>query len=136
MEVSKYIAIFSHKDILRSICDKFFDEQYCRMWILSLLYSDYPLCPECGMKIPKSKLQRFWNCQRIRCGNCGKFFTALTGTFLSGCHMDFRKLILLAIFLECSFPTKEIAERLHVSAETIRIWKNKFETIVKLKEGL
>lgn len=73
--------------------------------------------------------------ERIKCCHCEKFFTALTGTFLSGCQLDFREVILLAVLLSPDITDKTIADILKMSSANVRIWRNKFEAMGKLKHG-
>jgi len=78
-------------------------------------------CPECHASLTGVALQRFWEGKRIRCCACGKFFTALTGTFLSGCHMSFSQFILLAVLLQFNVHHRAIATILRISTETVRL---------------
>lgn len=104
----------------------FFDRDVCRQWVINRLHASGTNCPECGAAIPEKFHDRFWSGERIKCG-CGKFFTALTGTFLSGCSLDFREVILLAVLLYLGVGNKQIAEFLKMTPESIRLWRQKFE---------
>ena len=78
--------------------------------------------------IPEKSQPRFWAGERVKCC-CGKFFTALTGTILSGCQLDFREVILLAVLLFLGVPDKVIAGFLRMSTAGVRLWRQKFESI-------
>ena len=112
-------------EILDSFGVDFLEEGRCREWIISLLYRDGIVCPGCGIPIKESDLRRFWLGKRIRCYNCEKFFTALTGTFLSGIHLDFRSIVLLLLLIALGLDNTFIARRLNCNPETVRLWKKK-----------
>jgi hypothetical protein len=101
----------------------FLVESFCRMWILGKLHPAGADCPGCGKDI---LLRTFWDGGRVKCDGCGKYFTALTGTFLSGCHLSFREIVLLALLLALEVPDKQIAAVIKMSAENVRLWRLKF----------
>ena len=127
-------GVFIPEDVARAFGADFLDEAFCRQWILSRLHSEI-LCPQCRSTLTERALRRFKKGARIRCNACGKFFTALTGTFLSGCHLDYRSLILLPLLLRFGLRRDRIASVLHVSAEMVRLWDLKFQALGRLKEG-
>jgi transposase-like protein len=125
---------FTPPDIGRVFNARFLDEVYCRHWILTAIHGEGPdTCPACHAALTGVVLQRFWEGRRIRCRACGKFFTARTGTFLDGCHMDFREVVLLAVFLHFRIHPREIARILKVSPETVRLWEIKFSALERMK---
>jgi transposase-like protein len=79
-------------------------------------------------------MYNFWDCKRIKCGGCGKYFTALTDTFLSGSHMSFREIILLAFLLGLNVADKQIAAVMKMSQENIRLWRHRFEALARAKK--
>ena len=108
---------------------EFLDESACRAWILKTLHGDAPArCPECGSILNEKAQDRFWSGSRVKC-SCGKFFGALTGTVLSGCHLDYRSIMLLAVYLFFGAKADHIARKLGISAETVRLWRIKFRGI-------
>jgi len=130
------LGFFTPADIFHSFGVNFLDESVCRHRILERLHPDYVMCPGCKAEITGKVLQNFWEGKRIRCRaeKCGKFFTALTGTFLSGCHLDYRGMILLAIFLHLGIRNELIADKLAVSVETVRLWQKKYESIEQARK--
>ena len=127
--------IFDINDVLHDFQANFLNEVVCREWVLKRLHPVGAYCPGCGVAIPEKSLQRFWMSERVKCCQCNKFFTALTGTFLSGCQLDYREVILLAILLSPDMSDKNIAEILNMSAANIRIWRKKFKVTGELKNG-
>lgn len=127
--------VFDIADVIRDFKKKFLNEETCREWVLKRLHPDGAFCPGCGVAVPEKSLQRFWMSERLKCCQCEKFFTALTGTFLSGCQLDYREVILLAVLLSPDINDKTIAEILDMSSANVRIWRNKFEAMGKLKNG-
>lgn len=120
----------------------FLDESACRGWILEYIHGAQDgsegqktiFCPGCQAILEGKALQRFWTGKRICCRKCGKFFTALTGTFLAGCHMKYREILLFALFLNFKIPPREIARILRISTETIRLWEIKFNALGRLQD--
>jgi len=120
--------IFAARDVLAAFSAEFLGEHLCRMWILNKIHgTDPPRCPRCGEPVAAHMLHSFWDNRRVRCGKCRKMFTALTGTFLSGCHMDFREIFLLAVLLGLDLADAHIAQILHMSAENVRLWRLKLK---------
>ena len=128
-------GVFDTSDVVSSLCVDFINESSCRDWVLKRLHPNGACCPGCGVALPEKSLQRFWMADRVKCCQCDKFFTALTGTFLSGCQLDFREVILLAILLSPDITDKIIADVLKMSPANVRIWRAKFEMMGKLKDG-
>lgn len=124
--INNMAGVFVPSDVLRVFNAEFLDEGKCRVWIMWLLHRDETVCPGCRSPIADQLLQSFWRCKRIHCDSCGKYFTALTGTFLSGCHFSFREVVLLVWLLALGVQDKQIAATLRISVESIRLWKLKF----------
>jgi transposase-like protein len=96
------------------------------MWVLNKLHgTDPPRCPRCGEPVADNLLRTFWESRRLCCGKCRKMFTALTGTFLSGCHMTFREIFLLAVLLSFDLADRHIAQIMKMSPENVRLWRLK-----------
>ena len=96
------------------------------MWVLYKLHgTDPPRCPRCGEPVADNLLRTFWESRRLCCGKCRKMFTALTGTFLSGCHMTFRDIFLLAVLLSFDLADRHIAQIMKMSPENVRLWRLK-----------
>lgn len=124
---------FTPADVLEIFNVNFLDYEFSRMWILKRLHPAGAHCPDCGDVVPEKKLQRFWSNQRISCRTCEKYFTALTKTFISGCQLDFRGLVLLALLLALGVHDNQIAAIVDMSAENVRLWRIKFNIQERLK---
>lgn len=126
-------GMFSARDVLEVFNVNFLDYEFARMWVLKRLHPDGTHCPGCGIPpLSNEFMQRFWQGKRMRCPQCGKYFTALTGTFLSGCHLDFRGVILLAVLLALGIHDKQIAAIVEMSSENVRLWRKKFQVQERL----
>jgi transposase-like protein len=124
-------GMFVPGDVLAAFNAEFLDEMWCRAWVLERLHRESPRCPACEEEIPDRLMQSFCEVKRIRCDRCEKYFTALTGTFLSGCHFSFREIVLLAWLLALKVADKQIAETLKISVESVRLWRHRFEAIAR-----
>jgi len=119
---------FGPGDVAQVFCADFFNSDTCREWVINRLHPHGEYCPDCGAHVPEKFIIRFRSGDRLRC-SCGKFFTALTNTFLSGCQLDTREVILLAILLFLGVGDKKIAEFLRMSTANVRLWRQKFEAL-------
>jgi len=122
-------GVFTPSDALSVFNANFLDYEFSRIWVLKRLHPDGAHCPGCGAEIAESQLQRFWSNGRLACRKCGKYFTALTGTFISGSQLDFRNIILLAVLLALRVTDRDIVKITRMSAENIRLWRRRFIAI-------
>lgn len=125
---------FTPAEIFQEFNAKYLDEDCCRCFVIGKIYQDNFYCPECGNSIPDNLMRSFLNLKRIKCDRCGKYFTALTGTFLSGTHFDFREIVLLAFMLAMGIEDKQIAATLKISAESVRLWRHRFAALEQSKK--
>lgn len=131
----KVCGSFIPVDVLAAFDAEFLVEAFCRYWVIRKLYPDDQMrCPGCGSNIPEGLLRSFWDNKRLKCDRCGKYFTALTDTFLSGCHFNFGEIVLLAFMISLGVSDKQIAKTLKISAENVRLWRHRFEAIEKSKK--
>ena len=104
----------------------FLDEAACREHILQAVHGTDARCPGCDVRIQDtSTLKNFWGGKRCVCKRCGRWFTALSGTFLQGMQLDFRTVLLIAVLADCPHPglnVSYIARLAGVSPKTVRIW--------------
>ncbi len=123
-------SVFGPVDVGQSRLAKFLNPDSCREWVLNRLHPNGPRCPGCGESITSyPSLRSFRLGARVRCCRCGKYFTALTGTFLSGCHLSLPQVILIAILIDAGADDTRIARLMEVSAEGVRGWRLKFNHV-------
>lgn len=127
-------GVFTPKDVLSAYSVDFLDDKWCRAWVLERLHSGSPVCPGCKEEVPDRLMQSYCGGNRIKCDHCGKYFTALTDTFLSGAHLDFRGIVLLTLLLALGVADKQIASILKMSAENVRLWRHRFESINRAQQ--
>lgn len=127
-------GIFLPGDVVGAFNAEYLVESFCRYWVIEHLHPRKMFsCPECGTAVPENLVRSFWEAKRIECGQCGKWFTALTGTFLSGCHMNFQEIVLFALLIGLGVQDKEVARIMKISVESVRLWRLKFKELEKIK---
>lgn len=132
IKCSKMVKHFLPGDVFIMFSAEFLDADKCRDALLQLMHGWKSTCPRCCADIESPS---FWEGKRTRCPACGKFFTAVTGTFINGTHFDFRTVFCLALFLEAGLSHKIIAQLLQISPETVRLWKMKFDAFKTIKKN-
>lgn len=121
-------GVFVPEDVAGQGVVSFLDEELCRVWILGQVHERGVDCPGCGGEIvSKASLQSFWAGARVKCGRCGKYFTALTNTFLSGVHLSYSAMVMMAILIAAGADDATIAGLMHLSAEGVRGWRCRFK---------
>jgi hypothetical protein len=117
-----------HTEAFEAFNAEFFDETKCKEWILKKMHPEGAFCPRCHTAIEEDRrLEHFWNGERLHCLACGKYFSALTGTILSGVHLDQRRLFLMITLCGAGINDKIIAKKLNISPESCRLWRIKFK---------
>lgn len=120
-------SVFSPHDVGRSMIARFFDPAVCREWILEKLHPAGARCPGCATAIASyASLRSYRLGARVKCVKCGKFFTALTGTFLSGCHLSFAQVIHMSILIDAGADDAQIARQMSMSPEGVHGWRLRF----------
>lgn len=127
---------FIPSDVYSDFNAEYLDKDVCRLWILRTMHGhNKPTCPKCRAILEGIRLQRFWEGKRVKCKECKKFFTATTGTFVGGSHLDCRQIILMAILINFKVPARDIARILCIDPETVRLWKHKYQAIELMRRG-
>lgn len=124
---AKPLRYFTTGDALGDFVPVFINEDACREWAISRLHPGGAFCPDCGLKLDNDT--RFRAGKRCHCGRCGRWFTATTGTFLEGAHLDFAQVYALALFIELGHTPARISSMLGISADTVRLWVKKFRML-------
>lgn len=121
---------FTPAEAAHAFDPEFLDLDACRGWILNRIHKNGAFCPGCGSSIQdEQRLIRFWSGKRLSCPSCGKKFTSLTGTFLSGSHMEFRALFLMFLSFGQGASTADMASRIGCDPATIRNWRKKIKGV-------
>jgi transposase-like protein len=104
------------------------DADQVRDWLLRRLHPRGPVCPDCGIpRISRRKWQAFYAGRRLQCTQCGRFYSATSGTLLEGAKITPAQLVLLALCQALDLPIPTTADLCGVNANTIRFWRNRLE---------
>lgn len=122
IDISRVCRGFKISDAVGVFDAGFLDSLRCREWVLNRLHPEGVCCPDCRTDITEG-LSPF---DRRRCKKCGKWFTALTGTFLHGAQLDTEQVFLLAVLSGLCVDKKEIARIIGIHPDSVRLWQTKF----------
>lgn len=122
-----FIGYFTTRAAAAHFGPDFLNEDACREWVVSRLHPGGAFCPGCGLRLEDDASFRAG--KRCHCGRCGRWFTATTGTFLEGAHLDFAQVYALALFIELGHTPARISSMLGISADTVRLWMKKFRML-------
>jgi transposase-like protein len=67
----------------------------------------------------------------VRCAECGKWFSATTGTPLHKSKLDARQLVLVSLLLSQGVAARRIAETTGLTAETVALWRARFQALAQ-----
>ena len=103
-------------------------------WMVTRLHPSGIWCPACSADLgdSSSRWERWYQFEQVRCIECGKKFSASTGTMLEGSKLEPREIYLLAFYLWLKLPTRQIAELLGVDPGTVRNWDMKFKALAEV----
>lgn len=125
--INKAAHGISTKQALADLTPEFFNEAICRMWLIKNLHPDGAKCPACKTEITEAvQLARFNSGKRLHCKQCGKWYSAFSGTLFQECQLDERRIYILALLTELNLHKNEIARVLNINPATVRIWQAKF----------
>ena len=106
----------------------FLDRLYCRRWIIDRLHPSGPCCPR-GHALTGGLIERFREGKRVKCPTCGRFFTAFSGTVLSGTIMEAHQFVALLLLHRLNVPNSDIARIIGLSQEAVRLWRRKLRLL-------
>ncbi len=113
---------------------RFLSADDCAIWIAGQLHPRGPLCPGCGHEGPGGRgARRFFLFRRVQCSECGRFFSAASGTWLAGAKLDPRQIMLLAALFSYGVEIQVIARVVEVSEVTVRYWVKKFQMLERFE---
>lgn len=105
----------------------------CASWLVSRLHPNGCFCPGCSAVInEKHRMERFQQMEQIRCPECGKKFTAKTGTILNETKLEAREIYLLSVLIYLDVSPTHIAAILRVHIDTVRNWQSKFQALAEV----
>jgi transposase-like protein len=120
------VGAFEPGEALAALTTAFLAPGPVRRWLIDRLHPRGPECPHCGLPVSgEARLEAFWDRRRLECPQCGRWFTAFSGTILQGCKLDEPTVYLLAVYLALGWDASRIAAALNISAETVRVWRHR-----------
>jgi hypothetical protein len=123
-------GVFLPSTIAHDFGAHFLDSECCATWLMSKIHPDGPHCPGCGVGINDEKrLKALLSDKRIRCPQCGRFFSMLSRSFLSGTHLGCSEIVLLALLLGLDVPIKTVSGLTRQTDETVRTYERKFRML-------
>jgi len=105
---------------------EFLEEAACRAWVLRRIHGARAVCPGCGSEVGGLAADRFWGGLRVKCADCGKWFTAATRTILSGTRFTYAQVFLVAVLIGLGWTPVEIAAKVGCDPLTVRYWEQRF----------
>ena len=106
----------------------FLDRSYCRRWTIDRLHPSGPQCPQ-GDALRGRQIERYYEGKRVKCPTCGTFFTAFSGTVLSGTIMGVHQFVALLLLYRLNVPNGDIARVVGLSQEAVRLWRRKLHLL-------
>lgn len=116
-------GFFTASDVADIFGPNFLDRDVCRQWILKRLHPAGEFCPRCGLRLSGRQATRFLQDRPVCCRECGKTFTARTGTILAGKNLSYQEIILMAWLMARGDKNSTIADIIGCNRETIRLWR-------------
>lgn len=126
-ENTNNLNFFTSSEVAGIFGSNFLDEEVCRQWILKRLHPVGAFCPVCGFRLSGRQAARFWQDKPVCCPECGKTFTARTGTILAGKNLSYQEIILMAWLMARNYSNIEIADVIGCNRETVRLWRFQLE---------
>lgn len=112
--------------IYKKFTPAFFDETFCRKWVIDHLHPGGLVCPECRKSLREQRQDAIYRGDRTTCFECGKQFNALTGTVFSGFRSDYRTIVFVLYMVGAGFSTNEIMVKSGLSRTSILRYKKLF----------
>lgn len=106
-------------EALESLQPGMIDADAARSWVLQRLSPAGPVCPGCGVVAIGGQAEAWRRDKRIRCNECGRFYSNRSGTIVEGCMLGWRDIYLMLVLIAAGCTADEIAPRVGVHPRTI-----------------
>lgn len=123
---NKVVSSLKAGNIFKVFTPAFLDEDYCRKWVIDRLHPGGILCPECGKPLREQRQEAIHRGDKTACYECGKQFTALTGSVFSGYRSDYRTIFFTLFLIGAGFSTNEIMVKTGISRTSISRYRKIF----------
>lgn len=101
--------------------------EHVAFWTAAQLHPAGGRCPHCSAAIDGDRLARFFELKQVRCPDCSKKFTALTGTLLNGSKLEPQDIYLIAVLSHLGVSASRIAAQLRCHVDTVINWQHHFQ---------
>ena len=121
-------AAITPEAVLAAFGPDWFNADRCRDWLLRQLHPDGPACPACqSQPLSNAQLAAFYSGRRLQCSQCGRFYSATSGTLLESAKLSPAQLVMLAFCQALDMHTITTARLCGVNPNTVRFWRNRLE---------
>lgn len=100
-------------------------EDECRRFLVRRLHPAGAQCPACGVVLSRSAADHFTDGGRLRCRDCGRWFTWTTGTVVEDSKLDVRQLVLLILLCSAGAKADAIATATRLTPQSVRAWRRR-----------
>lgn len=123
------ISVLSPAECLKDFSADSLSWDHVGRRVIDQLHPEGQRCPHCGVElVDEKRVDRWYQCERIECKSCGRFFTSLSGTILQSSPLDPREVYLLAVLSALQIPREQIADILSIHKDTVRNWQQRLQT--------
>ncbi len=110
--------------LLNTISPAFLDAEQATRWLVHRLHPHGPACPHCGCPVASPRRRATWEVLgRVKCTGCGRTFSAISRTPLSGSTLSPRAVLLMALLLLGGHDHKTVAARVGCDRSTVNRWR-------------
>ncbi len=114
------------KATVQEFSANFLDENKCREWLIRKLHRE-PRCPRCTARLTEKQTESYFRNERVKCGICKRYFTALTDTIFSGTRMSFKRIVYLLFLIGSGWNSLYIADCVGIDPSAVRFWRRRLK---------
>ncbi len=127
--MSALIASMTPQEAGKDLLPEMIDMDAARQWWVARLHPSGIWCPKCSSgDFSEQRTRTWWDDRRIKCADCGQWFSNRSGTILSGVDLNWRQMYLLLVLKDRGFSNAEIARRLAVHPDTVARFLRRLES--------